>query len=105
MIVQSILEVQDLLIDLDRRISKSDYKTERVIKELGIAPATYYRKLRDKKFDINELAKIIQLLYPSEYEKLYIKKRLTISLEQAENGMVSTTEEVMKRYQEKYMKK
>ena len=105
MIVQSILEIQNLLLDLDKLISKSDYKTERVIKELGIAPATYYRKLRDKRFDVAELIKIVQLLYPNEFEKYYIQQQLAVAIDEVEQGMTSTTEEVMKEFRAKYLNK
>lgn len=105
MIVQSIFEIQELLLNIDKYISKSDYKTERVIKELGMAPATYYRKLREKRFDVSELIKIVHLIYPSDFEKYYIKQRLEKSIEQAEQGLVSTTEEVMSRYRKKYLNK
>jgi len=105
MIVQSILEIQDLLLNIDKHINKSDYKTDRIIKELDIAPATYYRKLREKRFDIGELIKIVHLIYPSDFEKYYIKQRLEKSMIQAEQGSVSTTEDVMSRYRKKYLNK
>jgi hypothetical protein len=47
---------------------------------------------------------IFSILYPTEYESVYIGRMLQESIEQAKNGLVSTTEEVFNRCNAKYLK-
>ncbi len=102
--IQAIFETKDLLNDIGKHIANSHYKVEYIVKELGVTKTTYYKKLKEKRFDINELIKIFSLIYPAEYESVYIGRVLKESMEQAKNGLVSTTEEVFNRCNAKYLK-
>jgi predicted transcriptional regulator len=47
-------------------IHKSDYKAEYFMRNLELKHATYYRKLREKNFTVDEVNKITELLFPEE---------------------------------------
>ena len=48
--------------------------------------------------------RIFSILYPAEYESIYIGRMLEESIAQAKQGLVSTTEEVLNRCNAKYLK-
>ena len=103
MIIQSIFEVQNLLNNIDKHIAKSHYKVEYIVKELGMNPSTYYRKLHEKRFDLNELSKICSLIYPEDYKSVQLANRLEKSIEQIERGEVVTEEVFFANYDKKYI--
>lgn len=102
--IQAIFETKDLLNNVEKHIANSPYKVEYIIKELGITKTTYYKKVHERRFDINELMRIFSILYPAEYESIYIGRMLEESIAQAKQGLVSTTEEVLNRCNAKYLK-
>lgn len=103
MLFQSIFETQQLLNNIDKHIAKSHYKVEYIIKELGVNPVTYYRKLKDKRFDINELIKIFSLIYPEDYQSVRLSIQLKESIEQIERGETITVEDFFADYDRKYL--
>lgn len=103
MLFQSIFETQHLLNNIDKHIAKSHYKIEYIVKELGINPVTYYRKLKDKRFSIDELVKIFSLIYPEEYQSVRLSMQLKESMEQIERGEVVTVEDFFSDYDKKYL--
>lgn len=105
MIIHSAFEIKSFLLEIDKHINKSSYKVEHIVKELGLTAPTYYRKLRDKKFDIDELIKILQLIYPTEYDKEYFKIQLDKSIEEADKGEIFPIKEMFTRAKRKYTSK
>ena len=51
---------------LPERIQNSDYKTQYFTKLLGLKQPTYYRKLKDNSFTIEEIELLTKALYPKE---------------------------------------
>lgn len=104
MILSSALEIKSFLLDIDKHISKSSYKVEYIVKELGMTTPTYYRKLKDRRFDVDEVIKILQLIYPDEFAKQYLKIQLNESIKEANNGETFPIEDMFTRYRKKYIK-
>lgn len=103
MILNSIFETRDILNNIDKHIAKSPYKIEYIIKELGINPGTYYRKLKDKRFTIDELIKICSLIYPEDYQSIQLSNELEESIKQVERGEIITVEDFFADYDKKYL--
>jgi predicted transcriptional regulator len=102
--IQAIFETKDLLNNVEKHIASSQYKVEYIIKKLGITKATYYKKIRERRFDIDELMRIFSIIYPMEYESVYIGRMLEEAISQAKEGLVFTTDEVLNRCDAKYLK-
>ena len=51
---------------LPERIQNSDYKTQYFTKLLGLKQPTYYRKLKENSFTIEEIELLTKALYPKE---------------------------------------
>jgi predicted DNA-binding transcriptional regulator AlpA len=96
--IQIVEEYNDYVLRIPELISKSYYKADYFINNLGLKNATYYRKLKDKNFTPQEIKKITELLFP---EELLIQK-LKKSEEDIKAGRVTEHTEVMAKLRAKY---
>ena len=87
-------EVRVLLDSLPAKIKKSNFKPQALIKMTGIPSATFYKRMKDKSFTINEAEKLMRVL---DFEK-----NLEVSLNRGEKdikeGRVQTIEELELKY-------
>jgi hypothetical protein len=96
--IKEVLEYRNIAQRIPSLIKNSPYKTDYFIKQLTLKQATFYRKLRDNDFTIDEVEKIICITNPEE--------KLLLDLIQGEadlaNGNISDHNEVMQRLRKKY---
>lgn len=64
--INTVLNYKKYKASLPQIISESDYKTQYFIKLLNLKKPTYYRKLKENSFSIEEIEKITRSLYPVE---------------------------------------
>ncbi len=64
--IQIVQSYSNYVESLPSLISKSYYKAEYFIDNLGLKRVTYYRKLRERNFTMQEVQKITELLFPEE---------------------------------------
>ena len=64
--IQLVEEYDKYVSNLPELVSKSYYKAEYFIQNLGLKNATYYRKLKENNFTAQEIKKITELLFPEE---------------------------------------
>lgn len=57
-----VAEYENFITKLPTLIKKSKFKTDFFISEVGLARATFYRKLQEQRFSIKEVKKISKLL-------------------------------------------
>ena len=95
-IVQEIKKYRNTIPD---RVKNSDYKTQYFTKLLGLKEPTYYRKLKDNSFTIEEIELLTKALYP--------KETLLLELESAEqdyeNGNVIEHSELNKQLRKEFL--
>ena len=101
----AIFETKEILNNINEYISNSNLRVDFLIKELNISTVTYYRKLKNKSFNVDELVKIFSHISPKEYDQWYLNNLLKKGLEDEKNGKVNTTAQVMNEFDEKYLKK
>ena len=101
--IQVVKEYNNYIQNLPELINKTDYKASYFIKLLGLKAPTYYRKLRENAFSIDEVNKLTTELYPKEAFLEEIKRDLKISHDDLKNGRVVEHQEVMKQLTEKYL--
>ena len=101
--IQVVKEYNNYIQNLPELINKTDYKASYFIKLLGLKAPTYYRKLRENAFSIEEVYKLTTELYPKEAFLEEIKRDLKISDDDLNNGRVVEHKEVMKQLTEKYL--
>lgn len=92
--INEIIKTKDFMQNLESYILKSSYKVEHIIKRLGVTKPTYYKKLHENKFSVNELLLIGSILFPDEYQAELLKMEIETSISQYEKGETMTTEEV-----------
>ena len=84
---------------LPERIQNSDYKTQYFTKLLGLKQPTYYRKLKDNSFTIEEIELLTKALYPKETLLMELE-----SVEQDyENGNVIEHSELNKQLRKEFL--
>lgn len=85
MVTNSFFEIKNLVMNLNQVISQSKYKRDYVIKNIGISKATYYHKIKSLEFTVNELEKIINILFEDE-KNVIINDKINQSVEEIKNG-------------------
>ncbi len=84
--ITELLETRKIVANFDKTISNSPYKTEYISEKANIPLPTFYRKLRDNKFTLDEVIKIIEIIQPELYEYEMLSKKIAIAEEQFRNG-------------------
>lgn len=84
--ITELLETRKIVANFDKTISNSPYKTEYISEKANIPLPTFYRKLRDNKFTLDEVIKIIEIIQPELYEYEMLSNKIAIAEEQFKNG-------------------
>ena len=74
-----ISNYENLLINIPKMIKSSKFKSDLFIHELGLAKATFYRKLKENRFDLQEVKKIDEILQ--------LESEIDARLEKSENSI------------------
>lgn len=98
--VKVLQEYRKILSVLPKDIKKSYYKSDYFINALDLKPSTYYRKLKEGAFTLDEVEKLYQILHPEDY----IMEKIQESKRAYERGEYMTSADVRKSIQEKYFK-
>lgn len=96
--IKEVISYKNIAKKIPFLIKESDYKTEFFIKKLELKQATFYRKLRENAFTVDEVEKIIILTNPDEILQLEFMK----AEDDIKNGRLSDHNEVMERLRIKY---
>lgn len=97
--INTVLKYKEYTNELPDLISKSDYKTQYFLRILGMPQATYYRKLRENAFSVDEIETITNALYPEEALLSALEK----SQKDREEGRTIPHEEVMKSLRKEFL--
>ncbi|WP_346985353.1 hypothetical protein [Chryseobacterium sp. POE27] len=64
--INTVLEFKKYRDSIPQLIQNSDYKTGYFINLLGLKTPTYYRKLKENSFSVEEIELLTKALYPKE---------------------------------------
>jgi predicted transcriptional regulator len=84
--IMELLETKKIVSNFDKMILESPYKTEYISVKSNIPLPTFYRKLRDNKFTIDEILTIIEIIQPEQYQYEMLNRNIKIAEEQFRNG-------------------
>jgi predicted transcriptional regulator len=84
--ITELLVTQKIVANFDKTISNSPYKTEYISEKANIPLPTFYRKLRQNKFTLDEIIKIIEVIAPEQYEYEILSAKIKVAEEQFKNG-------------------
>ena len=101
--INIVEQYNNYIQQIPQLINDTDYKASHFIKLLELKPPTYYRKLRENAFSIDEVNKLTRALFPKEAYLQEIKRDLQISDDDYKNGRVVEHKQVMKQLAEKYL--
>ena len=87
-------EVRILLDSLPAKIKKSNFKPQALIKMTGIPSATFYKRMKDRSFTIEEAEKLFKVL---DFEK-NLEQSLNRGEADIKEGRVQTIEELELKY-------
>ena len=87
-------EVRILLNSLPTKIKKSNFKPQAFIRMTGIPSATFYKRMKDSSFTINEAEKLFKVL---DFEKS-LEHSLSLGEKDIQEGRVQTIEELELKY-------
>lgn len=99
-----VYKYQSLLKNIDSYIRNSKFKKEYLVEQLGVSRATFYNKVKNENFTIDEMVILSSILFPEEAKALEIKDALRISREDSRNGRTREHQDVMEDVREKLRK-
>jgi len=94
--IHTLKNFLQLINDIPKILNESHYKKMYIIKKTGMSHATFYRKLKDKTFTVDELFKLAQILEPVEYYNYELEQSLKRGEEDIKAGRVENWEDVKK---------
>jgi|JI61114C2RNA_FD_contig_31_5444540_length_384_multi_2_in_0_out_0_1 predicted transcriptional regulator len=84
--IHELLETKRIISTFDKAILNSPYKTEYISSRANIPLPTFYRKLRENKFSLDEVIAIAKIIEPEQFEYEMLSKKIAIAEEQFRNG-------------------
>lgn len=84
--IAELLETRKIVASFDKTIINSPYKTDYISEKANIPLPTFYRKLRENKFTIDEILIIIEIIQPEQYQFEMLNQKIRIAEEQFKNG-------------------
>ena len=85
MIVE-LIETKKIVSNFDKTILESPYKVEYISAKSNIPLPTFYRKIRENKFTIDEILLILEIIQPEQYQFEMLSQNIKIAEEQFRNG-------------------
>jgi len=101
--IQVVKEFQNYALNIGQYLDKSNYKTKYFVEILGLSKPTFYRKLREHTFTIDEIAKISEVLFPKEAYLFQIQEDLKLAKSDVDKGRVVDHETVMEDIKKRYL--
>ena len=101
--IQLVKEFQNYALNIGKYMKESNYKTKYFIEILGLSKPTFYRKLREHTFTVDEIGKISEVLFPKEAYLFQIQEDLKLAKADIIKGRVVDHDTVMKELKEKYL--
>lgn len=90
---------------IDEILKNSPFKLKYIIEKSGISEPTFFRKMKEKKFNPEELLKIAEIIYPEVNSKDGIRKAIEEGLEDVKNGRITEHSTVMTEAKERIARK
>ena len=101
--IQVVNEYSNYIQDLPQIIGNSHYKSEFLAEKLELKLPTFYRKLRENTFTVEEIKTLTELLYPKEAMFLKIKEDLRQADEDFRAGKFRSSDDVIRDLERKYL--
>jgi len=84
--IKELIETKRIIEQFDKMVSDSPYKTEYISSRTNIPLPTFYRKLRDNKFTIDEIIAILEVIQPEQYQYEMLSENIKKAEDQIRNG-------------------
>ena len=98
--IEYILNYKNVLESLQGLIDTSPYKKSYIIKSVGIAAPTFYRKLKTLSFTPDETLRIVRLLTPEEANLHDLKQSIEKGKKEYESGKVFSRNDIKSELEE-----
>lgn len=93
--IAEIITYKSILQNLGQLVQKSPFKMEHIIKETGIKPATFYRKIKCGTFTPDEALEIAKILSPEEAYLFELKESIRIAKDDVKAGRTFKHQDVI----------
>ena len=103
-----ILEIKNYIKisnSIDEILKNSPFKIKYIIEKSGISEPTFFRKMKEKKFNPEELLKIAEIIDPEVTSKDDILKAIEEGLDDVKNGRITEHSIFMNQAKERIARK
>ncbi len=102
--IEIVENFKNYSLNIKNHIKKSDYKMIHFVKKLELSEPTFYRKIKENTFTINEIVILTKILFPEEYYKYQLKLSIDKGIEDFKNNRVVDAREMIKEERNKLNK-
>ncbi|WP_426483281.1 hypothetical protein [Flavobacterium sp. 2] len=99
--IQEIIAYKNIVNDIEELMTKSPFKKNYIIEQIGIPSPTFYRKLKTQTFTPDEMLSIAKILSPEENYMLELKADIEQGKLDIKNGDFITHEEMLTKLKER----
>ena len=92
--IKEVKKYRNYVNEIPKLISETHYKSSFFIELLELKKPTYYRKLKENSFNIDEVEQITKVLFPKEAYKEELMQSIEQGRADFEDGNVMTSEQV-----------
>ncbi len=86
--IQEIITYKNIVNSIDDLMSKSPYKKNYIIEQIGIPGPTFYRKLKALTFTADEMLQIAKILNPEEFFMMELKAEIEEARQDYKDGKI-----------------
>ncbi len=101
--IHLVSEYSDYLKELPELIKNSPYKAGYIIEKLQMPKPTYYRKLKDNSFTVEEVKELTKILFPKETILKEIKENIARSRKEIETGEFTEHSKLMEEIRNEFL--
>ncbi len=98
--VEIVENYKKYISEIPEMIAKSPYKTQYFIDKLKMHKVTFYRKLKNRRFSLEEVSTITEVLNPKDFYLLELNKELEKGRNDIAEGRVHEHADVMNKAME-----
>lgn len=101
--INTLIEYKEAVRSVESLINSSPYKKSYIIERTGISSPTFYRKLKNFSFTVDEMMSIAKILKPEEFYLYELKKSIEKGKEDLKAGRIQSHEEVLEEIRKEFL--
>ena len=101
--IAEIIDYKNIVDGIANLVKNSPFKMEHIVKTVGMPPATFYRKMNNSSFTVDEMLAIAKVISPQETYFYELKQALKQSNEDIKEGRLFDHQDVIEEIRREFL--